>query len=159
MPVLFTLRARVKKDYSSWDYAHVVVSSGFWRSHLPLAFIFGRATPIPLKRRIIRSLRPLQSRLIEWNPGGRSSLRIQVSYTNDRPRMTVFLPGLHTWRDVVLPSLLLWISVEKQPIMVSIFLLSFMWAKIKKAARDIPLKYVVELNGFNSKSFPVLLMI
>ena len=96
MPVLFTLRARVKKDYSSWDYAHVVVSSGFWRSHLPLAFIFGRATPIPLKRRIIRSLRPLQSRLIEWNPGGRSSLRIQVSYTNDRPRMAVFLPRLDT---------------------------------------------------------------
>ena len=44
--------------------------------------------------------------------------------------------------------------------MVSIFFLSFIGAKIKKAARDIPLKYVVEpVNGFNSKSFPVLLMI
>ena len=158
--MLFTLPARVKKDYSSWDDVYVVVCRDLWPSHLPLGFIvFGRATPIPLKRRILPSLRPLQSRLIEWNPGGRSSLRIQVSYTNDRPRMTVFLPGLHTWRNVVLPSLLLWISVEKQPIMVSIFFLSFMWAKIKKAARDIPLKYVVELNGFNSKLFPVLLMI
>ena len=58
--------------------------------------VFGRATPIPLKRRILRSLRPLQSRLIEWNPGGRSSLPIQVSYTNDRPRMAVFLPRLDT---------------------------------------------------------------
>ena len=160
MPVLFTLRVRVKKDYISWDYAYLVVSRGLWRiATCRSRLFFGRTTPIPLKRRIIHSLRPLQSRLIEWNPGGRSSLRIQVSYTNDRPRMTVFLPGLHTWRNVVLPSLLLWISVEKQPIMVSIFLLSFMWAKIKKAARDIPLKYVVELNGFNSKSFPVLLMI
>ena len=55
--VLFTLRARVKKDYSSWDYVYVVVFRGLWRSHLPLGFIvFGRATPIPLKRRIIHSL-------------------------------------------------------------------------------------------------------
>ena len=95
--MLFTLPARVKKDYSPWDYVYVVVFRGLWPSQLPLGFIvFGRATPIPFKRRIIRSLRPLQSRLIEWNPGGRSSLRIQVSYTNDRPRMTVFLPRLHT---------------------------------------------------------------
>ena len=43
--------------------------------------------------------------------------------------------------------------------MVSIFFLSFMLAKIKKAEQDIPLKYVVELNGFNSNSFPVRLMI
>ena len=86
-----------QKDYSSWDYVYVVVFRGLWPSHLPLGFIvFGRATPIPLKRRILRSLRPLQSRLIEWNSGGRSSLRIQVSYTNDRPRMAVFLPRLDT---------------------------------------------------------------
>ena len=98
--MLFTLPARVKKDYSSWDYVYVVVFHGLWPSHLPLGFIvFGRATPIPFKRRIIRSLRPLQSRLIEWNPGGRSSLRIQVRYTNDRPRMAVFLPRLDTWTE------------------------------------------------------------
>lgn len=98
--MLFTLPARVKKDYSSWDYVYVVVFRGLWPSHLPLGFIvFGRATPIPFKRRIIRSLRPLQSRLIEWNPGGRSSLRIQVRYTNDRPRMAVFLPRLDTWTE------------------------------------------------------------
>lgn len=98
--MLFTLPARIKKDYSSWDYVYVVVFRGLWPSHLPLGFIvFGRATPIPFKRRIIRSLRPLQSRLIEWNPGRRSSLRIQVSYTNDRPRMAVFLPRLDTWTE------------------------------------------------------------
>ena len=61
---------------------------------------------------------------------------------------------------VFLPFLLLWISVEKQPIMVSKFFCLLCEQKIKKTARDIPLKYVVEpVNGFNSKLFPVLLMI
>lgn len=158
--MLFTLPARVKKDYSSWDYVYVVVFRGLWPSHLPLGFIvFGRATPIPFKRRIIRSLRPLQSRLIEWNPGRRSSLRIQVSYTNDRPRMAVFLPRLDTWTERCFAIFVIVHFSRKTTDYGFHIFLSFMWAKIKKAARDIPLKYVVELNGFNSKLFPVLLMI
>ena len=146
--MLFTLPARVKKDYSSWDYVYVVVFRGLWPSHLPLGFIvFGRATPIPFKRRIIRSLRPLQSRLIEWNPGGRSSLRIQVSYTNDRPRLTVFLPRLHAWRNGFFAVFVIVNFSRKTTDYGFHIFLSFMWAKIKKTARDIPLKYIVELNG------------